>query len=170
MSQKGRLNNNWRHGLRHSRTYNIWHGMLQRCDNAKAPNYYLYGGRGISVCDKWRSFKNFFEDMGEAPRGFTLNRIDNNGNYTPGNCNWIDRRNQQRDTRLNHWLIYNGEMRCLIEWAEISGLGEVVLTNRIQRGWSIEDALTRPVRRHTETDPPEGVSYESQWVGATSHL
>ena len=69
-NQTASSNNNWRHGLRHTRTYNIWHQMLQRCHNPNASNYGGYGARGISVCERWRSFPKFFEDMGEAPVGF----------------------------------------------------------------------------------------------------
>lgn len=82
-----------------SPTYITWHNMIQRCTNAAATSYQYYGGRGIRVCERWRKFENFLEDMGERPMGLTLDREDNDGNYEPGNCRWATRKEQQHNTR-----------------------------------------------------------------------
>lgn len=90
---------NRRHGLHNTRTYSCWTNMVQRCNNPKYPKYDLWGGRGITITERWRSFKNFFADMGECPERRSLDRINNDGDYEPGNCRWATYSEQARNRR-----------------------------------------------------------------------
>jgi hypothetical protein len=89
------------HGMARTRIYNIWHAMLRRCRNPNVADYPNYGGRGIRVCDRWQRFENFYADMGDRPEGKSLDRIDNNGNYEPGNVKWSDAKEQKANQRTS---------------------------------------------------------------------
>jgi len=128
------------HGLSGSREYRIWHDMHRRCRDPKNKNYASYGERGIRVCDDWSSFDAFYRDMGPA-NGLTLDRIDNDGNYEPGNCAWATLEAQARNRRNNRLLTHGGETKCLTEWAEIAGIDRNVFKQRIRRGWPMARAL-----------------------------
>lgn len=90
---------NIRHGLFHTRAWVSWNMMLQRCTNPKRDKYEYYGGRGIKVCERWLTFENFYADMGERPEGWSLDRMDVNGNYEPGNCKWATKKEQANNRR-----------------------------------------------------------------------
>lgn len=134
------------HGLSKTRMYQLWAGMKARCYRKTSPDYPQWGGRGISVCPQWRdSFEQFLADMGDRPKGATLDRIDNDGNYEPGNCRWASRKEQNRNRRDNLQLTMNGETRCVNEWAEHLGIDASTFRARIRRGWSIEKAAKVPI-------------------------
>lgn len=131
---------------RPSPEYRVWASMVQRCTNPARRSYDRYGGRGIRVCVAWvASFETFLRDVGPRPSlKHTLDRIDNNGHYEPGNVRWATSQ-QQRDNASNtHVIAFRGETRTRAEWARHLGIPYFTLRNRLDSGWSIEDALTRP--------------------------
>ena len=131
-----------------SRTYVIWKDMISRCANRNGTYYHLYGGRGITVCKKWKDFKNFLKDMGEVPKGYQIDRINNDGNYCKSNCRWVTPKQNSRNTRKNRLITFNGETRCLAAWAEKIGINTNTLHARIGRlNWPIKKALTTPVKK-----------------------
>ena len=122
-------------------TYKSWTAMKSRCLNPNTTAYQNYGGRGIKICDEWMNFENFLKDMGEKPKGKTLDRIDFNGNYEPSNCRWASIQEQNRNTRQNVMITYNGETLCMKEWAERLSIPYPKLQHRIRSGWDIKRAL-----------------------------
>lgn len=135
------------HGMTGTSIYAIWRGMLARCNNPNEPSYRHYGGRGIRVCDRWLEFDAFLADMGDRPATLSLDRRDNNGNYEPGNCRWATMTQQGRNRRTNNLIEFMGERLCLSEWAERLNMPVPTLEARFRRGWSIEDALCKPVMK-----------------------
>lgn len=134
------------HGMTNSPEYTVWCEMIRRCEDKQRNNFKNYGGRGITVCSRWRkSFSAFFEDMGAKPtQDHSIERENNDGNYEPGNCRWATRKEQGRNTRANRLLEYNGRTACLSEWAEVAGLSTRAFHHRLSRGWSVERAITTP--------------------------
>lgn len=132
-----------------SRTYRSWNGLKDRCLNIHNKNYASYGGRGVSVCDRWlASFDNFLADMGPTPKGMSLDRFpDMNGNYEPSNCRWAKARDQQNNRRNTVMLEYKGLRKSLSEWADDFGMNLDTLYKRIQRGMSVEAAIETPYTR-----------------------
>lgn len=126
--------------------YHIWSQMIQRCTNPKNKNYHGYGGRGISVCTRWMKFEHFYEDMGKQPKGLTLDREDNNGPYSPENCRWVTPKEQARNTRFNRLLEFRGERLTLSEWSERTDINVSTIRGRLERNWTIEQALTTQPR------------------------
>lgn len=134
-----------RHGQSGSVLHRAWASMITRCENPRSASYARYGGRGIRVCRGWReSFEAFAADMGPRPTGASLDRIDNDGHYEPGNCRWATQQQQQRNRRTNFRLTFGGQTACVSEWAEKTGLRPDTLLCRLKLGWSVEDALTVP--------------------------
>lgn len=130
-----------------SRTYTSWHGMLQRCNTKNTPGWENYGGRGIAVCDKWKSFENFLVDIGECPgTNYSIDRFPSmDSNYEPENCRWATRSEQNRNRRNNRLITYMGETLCLTQWTEITGVSRTALLKRLDRGWSLDDAMLTPM-------------------------
>jgi len=143
------------HGMSKTYTYKIWQGIIKRCKNSNASNFDYYGGRGITVCDRWlESFANFFEDMGECPKGMSIDRIDSSGNYEPENCRWATLEQQASNTRRSRLIEFDGKTLTLSQWSRETELGITTLFYRFERGWSIEKALTLPARvKATEPVP-----------------
>lgn len=139
-----------KHGMHKSSEYDCWNAIRSRCNNPKNIGFAHYGGRGIRVCDRWQNdFPAFFADMGKKPsKEHSIERIDTNGNYEPGNCRWATKFQQANNYRRTHRLTLNGVTRGATEWARIIGISAYTIIHRIQRGWSHEKALTtKPHRR-----------------------
>lgn len=150
--QKELLSRKTKHGHnrsgKESRTYRVWGDMIQRCTNPNRKGYKNYGGRDITICRRWLKFENFLEDMGEVPKELQLDRIDNNKGYYKSNCNWVTSKQNNRNKRNNHLIINDGKTQCIIAWTEELGIKIKTLDSRINKlGWSIEKALTTPVRK-----------------------
>ncbi len=138
------------HGQTGSRMYCIWQNMKRRCTDSSGKQFKDYGGRGIRVCQRWlTSFQNFSDDMGECPYGMSIDRMDNNGDYTPENCRWSTRKTQNRNKRTTIYLTYSGETLTLADWSERLGIHYKTLKFRYDEGWPIEELLGTPVRRRT---------------------
>ena len=138
------------HGLSRSVEYSVWRNMHARCHDPKNKAYANYGGRGIRVCDRWGSFEAFLSDMGERPDGMTLERSDNELNYSMENCRWASRAEQQRNTRRTVLVTSQGSTRTLTEWAAVSGIKFSTLAYRLKQGVAVDDALSikpKPGRR-----------------------
>lgn len=130
------------HGMTNSPTHQTWSNMLARCRNPNSSHYDRYGGRGISVCEAWeRSFEAFLADMGERPEGMTLDRINNDGDYTPENCRWADVSTQRRNTSRRRMITVAGTTKHLLDWAKETGIPAGTLHDRLSRGVSPEDAI-----------------------------
>lgn len=126
-----------------TRAYRIWYSMKQRCNNKTHESYHKYGGRGIEVCSRWSdSFVLFLEDMGEPPENMSIDRINVNGNYEPGNCRWATSIEQSRNCRNTITLTYQGETKPLALWAEEKGLKYITVYSRYSKGWSVERILS----------------------------
>lgn len=132
-----------RHGLYGTPTYKSWQSMLVRCTNKENHKYASYGGRGIQVCERWKSFENFLADMGARPRGSTLGRIDNDGNYDPANCEWQSAIAQGRNKRNTRTYCLDGIQGTLREHCERLGLKQATVRSRIYLyHWPIEKAFS----------------------------
>ncbi len=130
------------------REYRIWGAIKTRCYNKNIRSFADYGARGITVCKRWRSsFALFLKDMGRAPEGYSIERRNNNGPYSPRNCYWADNITQANNRRGNRRLVFNGKDQTVSQWAREIGMADGTLTMRLNLGWSIEDALTKPIRR-----------------------
>jgi len=133
--------------MENTSTYVIWAGMKQRCMNPKAPSYKWYGALGVRVCDEWLIFENFLKDMGERPIGMSLDRIDSNKNYCKENCRWATSKQQIRNRRMTKMHSLNNESMALGDWADKYGINVRRVQQRLNAGWELRDAITKPIRK-----------------------
>lgn len=140
------------HGETKTRLFKIWEAMHERCERNTHKHYKNYGARGICVCADWKEYKPFRDwamSNGYADN-LSIDRIDNDGNYKPKNCRWATTKEQQNNRRTNHRLTWRGETKTISEWSEATGLNKTTIKERINMGWTVEKALSTPVRRRTK--------------------
>lgn len=129
-----------------TKAYRAWQGLIQRCTNPKNAKFSRYGGRGITVCERWlHSFEAFHADMGDPPPGHSIDRIDNDGPYAPENCQWASGKRQARNKSTNRVLTFRGKSQTLAEWAEELGIPRNTIQTRLRLGWSVERALSEGI-------------------------
>jgi hypothetical protein len=137
-----------KHGGHGTAEYKAWEKMKHRCQQPSNPRYVRYGGRGISVCQRWMSYENFIADMGRRPsHRHSLERINNDGNYEPANCRWATPAEQMQNTKTTKLITFGGVTLSMAGWAKKLGLAQHTLTGRIHRGWTLERVLTPPLER-----------------------
>lgn len=128
----------------HPRTYASWRAMIYRCENEKCRDYPRYGGRGVEVCDRWHSYPAFLADMGPRPPRTTIDRIDVEGNYEPGNCRWASARTQGNNRRRHRLITRNGVTKTLAQWVAETDQQYNTVLRRLKFGWDVERAITTP--------------------------
>ena len=128
--------------------YEVWRNMKQRCCNPNRSDYHRYGGRGIKVCESWEnSFESFVKDMGKRPKGYLLDRIDNNGNYEPSNCRWVTVTESSRNKSTNRVITFKGKTQTLIGWAEELNVNKHLIQKRLSYGWDLQRVMSEPVNK-----------------------
>lgn len=137
------------HRMSKTPEYVTWCSIKNRCYNKNQKKYKDYGGRGIKVCDRWKnSFINFYSDMGKRPsKAHSIDRINNNDDYSPDNCKWSTPIEQANNTRSNRTIEINGEVKTLAQWCRFYNINHAVVKVRIFRGWPVIKALTTPLLR-----------------------
>lgn len=126
---------NRKHGMTHTPTYRSWRAMKDRCTKLDHKDYPRWGARGIKVCDRWLySFENFYKDMGDRPKGKSLDRINNEGNYEPSNCRWATPMEQSNNTTQNHNLIRDGVIMSVSKWSRTMGVSRRQIYNGLSQG------------------------------------
>ena len=150
---------NIKYGDSRERIHNIWYLMKYRCENPSSPAYKNYGGRGIKVCEEWAEeydgyfrFKQWSLEHGYTEE-LTIDRIDNDGDYSPDNCRWVGVAEQANNKRTNIMIEYDGKIQTLSQWSRKLGISMKNLHNRIYRlGWSVERAFTTPINHNTSKE------------------
>jgi hypothetical protein len=136
------------HGLSKLPEYGVWIQMRERCNRPRNPAFHMYGGRGIRVCAQWRSFQTFLDDMGRRPSSkHSIDRIDNDGPYSPENCRWATQREQMRNMRTNVFVTHDGRRQCIIDWAREFDVDSKSLRVRLKRGEKFTEAIAAIRRR-----------------------
>lgn len=145
---RGEKNGSYKHGMYGHPDRHLWQQMKQRCRCVTNSAYASYGGRGIKFCERWDNFLNFVADMGPRPSPqHSIDRINNDGNYEPGNCRWATRKEQANNRRSSRRLTHAGRNLTLAQWADELGMDWRVFHKRLSRGWSEEDAISRSLRK-----------------------
>lgn len=129
--------------------YSVWQGMRGRCLNPNSKAWPDYGGRGITICERWNSFAAFAADMGERPPGYSLDRIENDGPYSPGNCHWADKKTQQRNQRRAVYVMVDGRRYRAIVLAEMAGVKTDTIIERARRGLTYAEVVSKEKRHDT---------------------
>lgn len=150
-----------------TKTYNAWHCIKQRCGNPKNTSYPRYGGRGITLCDRWHSFDSFLEDVGEIPIGKTLDRIDNNKGYEPGNVRFATAEEQSNNRRSNRLIEYKEKSQTAAQWAKEIGIPYKTFHYRLQNGWTLEEAFETPKTEQTKLTHDGKAMWLSEWAEET---
>ena len=135
------------HGMSETSEYSTWCEMKKRCFNANNKRYKDYGGKGVTVCDRWKnSFENFFADMGKKPSSdYSIDRIDNDGNYSAENCKWATPKEQANNRNSNRLITIACVTLTIAQWSKEMGFGYSVIGDRLKSGWSERDAVLIPV-------------------------
>ena len=152
---------NTTHGETKTRLFNLWTRIKDRCYREKNPNYRNYGGRGIKMCDEWKDdfvkFRTWAINSGykeellkNGKNKWTIDRINNDGDYEPSNCRWVTIKQQCRNRRTNSFVEYNGEKYCYAELSENFNINKQIIQYRISHGWSINDTINTPVRKYNK--------------------
>jgi hypothetical protein len=133
------------HGMSKKQTYKCWAEMKYRTKSETFEFAHRYIERGIKVCERWQnSFTDFYLDMGECPKGMSLDRIDNDGDYTPDNCRWATQQTQSNNRGSNRIITFNGDSKTIAEWARVSGIDDRTIWKRLNRGWGVEESIFHP--------------------------
>lgn len=146
----GKIVGSWllKHGESNSPLYAVWCAMKQRCYNKNNKKYAIYGGKGVGICEQWRTdfatFKAWALSNGYR-KGLTIDRIDGDKDYCPQNCRWVDYVEQNHNLKKNKILTLGDKTMCVSQWAKYLGIGRSTLNNRLEKGWSVRKALTTPV-------------------------
>lgn len=144
----------YKHGFarpgRIEKLHSVWRSMLARCSNPNLDKFRYYGGRGITVCDEWKADYLSFRTWAHAnayAEGLTIERVDNDSGYSPGNCRWVDRKMQARNRRTSRLITHRGRTQTQAAWADETGISQTLIHARLNKlGWPVERALTTPVQ------------------------
>lgn len=140
----------YKHLMSRTRLYSIWRGIIERCTNKNHVFFHRYGGRGITVCDEWSTdfvpFMQWSYENGYS-EGLTIDRIDNDGDYSPDNCRWVTMKVQRNNASTNKNLTFNGKTMNVTQWADELEVSRQALYSRLKKGWSVEETLSIPVTR-----------------------
>lgn len=139
--------NNRTHGQNGTITYESWRCMKSRCLNENDPSYFRYAGRGITLCEPWLKFENFYADMGDRPGvDYSIDRIDNNKGYCKENCRWLETKLQCRNRRTNKWVKWEGKNILMCDLIRMYKINKAAVYGRLHRGWTLEKALLTPLK------------------------